>query len=318
MKIVLVGPGFMPIPSTGWGAVENLVWDIRCELISLGHDVHIVNTSNRSEIVQQVNSLKPDFVHVQYDDYANCVPYFDCKKVALTSHYGYLTQPHRWDEGYRKIFSDCCNSGATIFALSPQIANVYRSTGLPAHMVKVVPNGVNASAFRFESANSPYGKTACVAKVEARKRQVATKEIDRVLYYGRTAPGFEWFSSHKNYCGEWNRDRLHQDLTLHDNLVLLSDGEAHALVLNEAMAAGLGIVVSELAWSNVDPKLPFVTVVPELLVGDADYLYHVIQKNAEASIASRDKIREHALSWSWSNIVENFYIPSLISVMESR
>ena len=27
MKICLVGPGIMPIPPTGWGAVESLMWD---------------------------------------------------------------------------------------------------------------------------------------------------------------------------------------------------------------------------------------------------------------------------------------------------
>ena len=316
MKIAIVGPGFMPIPSTGWGAVENLVWDIRCELVKIGHEVHIVNTSNRNEIVEQVNSLRPDFVHVQYDDYADCIPYFECKRVALTSHYGYLTQPHRWDDGYRRIFAACCNSGATIFALSPQIANVYLSAGLPPEKVKVVPNGVNFESFRFVDSSSPYGKTACVAKVEARKRQVATRDVDRVLYYGRTAPGFEWFSSHKNYFGEWTREKLYSDLTFHDNLALLSDGEAHALVLNEAMAAGLGLVISELAWSNIDPKLPFVSIVPELLIGDKDYIEHVLKKNAEASIQVRDQIRKIAESWSWSNIVRNQYCSALQRVIE--
>lgn len=317
MKIAIVGPGFMPIPSTGWGAVENLVWDIRCELVKLGHEVHIVNTSNRNEIVEQVNSLRPDFVHVQYDDYADCIPYFECKRVALTSHYGYLTQPHRWDDGYRRIFSACCNSGATIFALSPQIANVYLSAGLPPEKVKVVPNGVNFESFSFVDSSVPYNKTACVAKVETRKRQVITRDIDRVFYYGRTSPGFEWFSSHKNYCGEWTREKLYSDLTFHDNLALLSDGEAHALVLNEAMAAGLGIVVSELAYSNVDPKLPFVTVVPELLIGDKDYMSHELNRNANNCAPIRSQIRDYAKKWSWSSIVKEFYMPHVHTIFES-
>jgi glycosyltransferase involved in cell wall biosynthesis len=315
MNIVMVGPGFMPIPSTGWGAVENLVWDIRCELVKLGHNVQIVNITDRNQIIDQVNSLNPDFVHVQYDDYADCIPHFKCKKVAVTSHYGYLTQPYRWDGGYRKIFSDCCNSGATIFALSEQIANVYRSTGMPTELIKVVPNGVNFEAFNFSDSSSEFGKTACVAKVEARKRQTLTQQIDRVHYYGRTAPGFEWFSNNKNYCGEWTREKLYSELTFHDNLVLLSDGEAHALVLNEAMAAGLGVVTSELAWSNVDPKLPFVSIIPELLVGDKDYVSHVINQNASLSISNRSLIREYARSWSWENVVKSVYVPAVSEIL---
>ena len=38
MKIVLIGPGIMPIPPTGWGAVEILVWDTKVALEKLGHD----------------------------------------------------------------------------------------------------------------------------------------------------------------------------------------------------------------------------------------------------------------------------------------
>lgn len=318
MKIVIVGPGFMPIPSTGWGAVENLVWDIRCELVKIGHDVHIVNTSNRQEIVDQVNQLKPDFIHVQYDDYADCIPHFLCKKVALTSHYGYLTQPYRWDNGYRNIFSSCCNSGATIFALSPQIANVYKSAGLQERKIKVIPNGVNFDAFNFVDSKQQFFKTACVAKVESRKRQTLTQNIERVHYYGRTAPGYEWFSSNKNYCGELTRDKLYSDLTLHDNLLLLSDGEAHALVINEAMAAGLGIVVSELAWSNVDAKLPFVSIVPEILVNDFDYVTHVIEENAKISIENRLQIRNYSRNWSWENIIKNLYIPAMIDIIQDN
>ena len=29
MKISLIGPGIMPIPPVGWGAVEILIWDTK-------------------------------------------------------------------------------------------------------------------------------------------------------------------------------------------------------------------------------------------------------------------------------------------------
>ena len=68
MRISIIGPGIMPIPPTGWGAVEILIWDYYQELTKLGHEVQIVNTQNAQEIVNQVNSFNPDFVHLQYDD----------------------------------------------------------------------------------------------------------------------------------------------------------------------------------------------------------------------------------------------------------
>ena len=68
MKVSIIGPGIMPIPPTGWGAVEILIWDYYQELTKLGHEVQIVNTPNHNDIINQVNSFKPDFVHLQYDD----------------------------------------------------------------------------------------------------------------------------------------------------------------------------------------------------------------------------------------------------------
>jgi hypothetical protein len=42
--------------------------------------------------------------------------------------------------------------------------------------------------------------------------------------------------------------------------VLLSDGEAHSLVIMEALAAGLGVVVSEFATANLCLAKEFITV----------------------------------------------------------
>ena len=64
MKISIVGPGIMPIPPTGWGAVEILIWDQKLALEELGHEVQIVNVASGVEILKQINSFRPDFVHV--------------------------------------------------------------------------------------------------------------------------------------------------------------------------------------------------------------------------------------------------------------
>jgi hypothetical protein len=71
MKITLVGPGIMPIPPTGWGAVEILVWDTKNALENLGHTVQIVNTRDQNQIISEINSFRPDFVHIHYDEFIN-------------------------------------------------------------------------------------------------------------------------------------------------------------------------------------------------------------------------------------------------------
>jgi hypothetical protein len=131
MKIVLVGPGVLPIPPpAGWGAVEILIHDYRQTLEALGHHVDIVNTRDPGMIVGLVNALNPDFVHIQYDEHIPVVPHLNCKNVAITSHYGYLEQMSRWDPGYRNIFWGFVNSNVKIFCLSPGIADVYRKAGV--------------------------------------------------------------------------------------------------------------------------------------------------------------------------------------------
>ena len=46
MKISIVGPGLMPIPPKGWGAVECLIWDMANALKDLGQEVQIINTTD--------------------------------------------------------------------------------------------------------------------------------------------------------------------------------------------------------------------------------------------------------------------------------
>ena len=92
MRISIIGPGIMPIPPTGWGAVEILIWDYYEELKKLGHEVQIVNTQNFQQIVDEVNSFNPDFVHLQYDDHYPVLDWISCPNKAATSHFGYLEE----------------------------------------------------------------------------------------------------------------------------------------------------------------------------------------------------------------------------------
>jgi hypothetical protein len=66
LRIVLVGPGLMPIPPTGWGACEILIWDMAVCLKKQGHEVTILNTKDMSQILSHVQEQKPDFVHIMH------------------------------------------------------------------------------------------------------------------------------------------------------------------------------------------------------------------------------------------------------------
>jgi len=107
------------------------------------------------------------------------------------------------------------------------------------------------------------------------------------------------------------RLRPPNDLTDYGNLVLLSDGEAHSLVLMKALAAGLGIVISEFATANLDLDREFIDVIPEEKINDIEYIENIISKNREYSISHREEILEYSKNFEWSNIIENYYLPNI-------
>ena len=123
------------------------------------------------------------------------------------------------------------------------------------------------------------------------------------------------FNDNHNYLGEWTKEYLHDYLTDYGNLVLLSDGEAHSLVIMEAFAAGLGVVVSEFATANLDLDKEFITVIPEDKIDDPQFVEYAIKKNREYSVAHRDEILKYAKQFSWENIIKTYYLPTVRKVI---
>ena len=124
----------------------------------------------------------------------------------------------------------------------------------------VTPNGVNTSKFATRDPKYP-DRSLYLAKIDYRKRQSMFQSISSLYYAGNNAdPNF---NTNINYLGEWSKDHLYNNLTDYGNLVLLSDGEAHPLVCMEALAAGLGVVISECGIANLDLDREFITVIPD-------------------------------------------------------
>lgn len=311
MKICIVGPGIMQIPPVGWGAVEILIWDYKQILDGLGNDVHIINTPNRKDIIEMCNSINPDFVHIQYDDFFDIIDYIKCDNIAITSHYGYLEQPHRYG-GYARIFDGFLKiKKGRIFALSQGIADVYIKNGFDMNRINVVPNGVRDDLFSFSEKCEYENKSIYLAKIDYRKRQHLFHNIENLYFAGNVA---DTKYNLNNYLGQWDKEYLYKNLTNYANLVLLSDGEAHPLVCLEAMTAGLGLVLSEYATANLDTNLPFIDVIPESRILDTLYVSDVIRHNRDKSITMRDDIRKYAITnFSWKNIINHKYL-KLINV----
>ena len=313
MKITLVGPGIMPIPPTGWGAVEILVWDTKNALEELGHEVQIINTKDYRQIINGINAFVPDFVHVHYDEFIPIMPYIQYPS-AITSHFGYLERKEMFG-GYASVAGEFQKIKPNVFCLSEGIQVVYNVMfDIPKDNTYVTPNGVNADRFRTTMEPEYPDRSIYLAKIDYRKRQHLFQSIDSLWYAGNLADNR--FNTNKNYLGEWSKEVLHETLTEYGNLVLLSDGEAHPLVCMEALAAGLGVVVCQWGAANLDLDKEFITVIPEDKITDLGFVENAIIENREYSINNRKEILEYSKNFEWKEVIKKHYIPSVEKVIE--
>jgi hypothetical protein len=320
----------MPIPPKGWGAVEILIADQAAMLEAAGHDVTIVNERERSRALAQINASQPDMVHLHYDDYIGWVPQINCQQVFATSHYAYLEVFVLWRRvlrrpwlvavlrllrrllparvlswlgcprpllaalSYQPIFQGFLHSRASLICLSPGIAAVYRQYGFRG-AISICPNGARDDRIRYAAEPLYPDLSICVGKIEPRKRQAQLTKLMDIQFVGPIVdPHFP--PGHSGYLGPWTREQLFEQLTNYANLVLLSDGEAHALVCCEALIAGLGLVVSEQAAANLDRHQPFITVIDDARVGDPTYVDHQIRRNRKICCdVGRELIRAYGI-----------------------
>ena len=314
MRISIIGPP-LPIPPKGWGAVESLIWDYKITLSHLGHEVQILNDPNPNNMLASMDQFKPDFVHINYDDWVPLYPYikYPC---ACTTHFAYLERPELMGGYKQRVFDVFAEIKPVVFGLSDGINAAYYKAGIPLEKLFLNPNGVMSSNFQFRYTPHNSDRSVYLAKVDERKRQYLFQDIESLWFAGNIAE--QRFDQYKNYLGEWQKDTLYRKLTEYGNLVLLSDGEAHSLVIMEAFAAGLGVVVSQWATANLDLSKKFITVIPEEKIGDVRYIENRIIENREYSLEHREEIRDYAKQFEWSRILSDYYIPNIEKVIDGK
>jgi hypothetical protein len=107
-------------------------------------------------------------------------------------------------------------------------------------------HGARADLVRFSDGPTLGDRAICLAIINDRKRQSLIKELQNVDFAGPLGRGYEAWKSLPNYLGEWSKQYLYDYLTDYASMVLLSRSEVGtALVLCDALMAGLGLVVSE-------------------------------------------------------------------------
>lgn len=267
MRILLVAGGHLPIPPPSWGGVENVVWQQHNYLKSAGHDVQILNKTKKTVSGFLARPWQYDLIHLHLDSGAkawNKLRRLFRFKLAVTTHYGYAAFPDRWQTDYQATFAHLLKVPHHI-ALSPEIKDTVLRAGFSGQVL-VLPNGIKCADMRFDPAPAP--KQALVlGRIQERKKQrllsqaLAGRLVTCDLIGPSDEPDFLGNNSNVRFLGPWDRTRVLSSLTQYACMILISDGEAHAGVLLEALAAGLSIVVSPEAAHNLDTDQPWVFVV---------------------------------------------------------
>ena len=316
MKVLIVAGGDLPIPPPAWGGVENLIWQQSLALKAAGHSVSILNKKRK----RHLNALKAfpwryDIVHLQLDTLSEVwVPI--CRRfripLIVSTHYGYAAFPEKWSEGYRRIVGEMCQA-QHLLVLSQEIKQTLIQYGFSGSAF-VLPNGINCEKVNWIP--QPSRQAMCLGRVEARKHQtrLAAALDNHSVQCDFAGPmnddhgGFQTNNRSTHYLGEWSREQVHQDLTQYACLVLLSDGEGHAGVVSEAMAAGLSLVLSPEATHNLDLSHPWIYVVDRNQKDLGDVIARAVHENEQYRREIRCYCENH---FDWKII-----LPQYIRILE--
>lgn len=308
----MVGPGILEIPPIDHGAVEILIWDLAEATRALGHEVEIINEPDLRVALEKIKRDNFDVVHCEYDNHVAFFNQHLPKEIPFvsTSHYGFINQPHYWDPNYYNIYKElqkCPN----LISLSVETDFFFRVNRIsdqkePYPNQYILRNGTTVNKFRF--AEEGNGKCLILGKIEARKYQGFCNQYcpTHLEFAGPKVMDFVPTKDNK-YIGTMTKKEVYENLTNYSALMLLSLGECAALVIPEALASGLSVIVSKEAAANLPHLLPFITVLdlqdPQLPNNLHQITLNVIEQNKHM----RKAIRLFAEGYfSWDVIVKDY------------
>lgn len=310
MRILFLGHGLKSIPPPARGAVETVIWETARRVEARGHDFSILNVRPRkipTELPRRLREEGPfDWIWCHHE---RMVPWVNLwgrvfgARVVHTSHRP-VTDVDGLDPYGRTMLKLGARAGHHL-CLTHEIMLVNRVLNARSRVAHA-PNGVDVASFRLAPEGN--GRAICLGGIGPRKRQVevaaATRgtavPVDFVGPLDKDDPVTTGFAREPGYLGEWSREVIARTLTEYSALVLFSRAEAQPLVVGEAFAAGLSVVLSEESARNVDTSLPFVH-----LVRTAEEIPAALARAVAENTALRPAIRAHAqVAWDWDPLVD--------------
>lgn len=266
MRILLIAHGNDPVPPVGWGAVEQVIWQYYLRIQRRGIPVRILNVKHPWSTLFAallVIAKRYDVVHCHAEKPVRFLAwlnrYFNFLLVSTTHN---PLNPENLTKSELKALNRCFYSPFHL-VLRDDIKQLITDRN-PVAVCATLPNAVETEEFSLSPKGN--GKAICVGRLQSRKRQIETAEVlcregIECDFAGPDRGEIKLTEAlQKGYLGEWSRENLHQKLSEYSCLVLMSDSEGQPLVVVEALAAGIPVVVSNACTGNLDLNQPFIFV----------------------------------------------------------
>jgi len=268
-NLLIIAPGQVQIPTLGWGAVETIISETINIYESNGFNVWLLN-SQKPKTWKKARKLNFHIILNHSDrDCIKISNHFPDTKFVTVSHYGLGAIEDQWDKSYKNILTGMKKS-EKIICLSPAILEIYEKY-FPKNSLIISPNG---TSFQPKIGSNRTKPLLYLGKVEKRKYQYEIwKKLfksgidiifagpivdERILDEIQKSPNLKDI-----FIGPVTRQFLEENLCQFSGLFLFSNGEADALVLYEAQAAGLPIVISTSSIGSQNTNLSWIKVLDQ-------------------------------------------------------
>jgi glycosyltransferase involved in cell wall biosynthesis len=308
--MALVSSGYVPEPPRS-NSILTLLQEYKYYSEKNGHQVDIFNNEDVHQVIGEINGNNYDFVHLHDGSFVSDFNQTLQQDFCFTSHAGHLLNSHQWDDIFKQEFQSYLDTPG-IMALSPLSKQLFLDAGYSGYISTQV-NGIDTEKVSRQRQGN--GKAICLGWIQPRKQQrllaAALEGRLEIDFVGPLDdPDFVEGATTK-HLGVWSLQEVYQRLTEYSCLVLISNGELAPLVVLEAMAAGLGVVVSESASANLHVK-DFIKVLPDNILTDSTpenqrMVGESIEEIIKSNPSARPEIAAYAKeNFDFSQIIKSY------------
>ena len=284
--------GDNPIPPTGWGAVELIIWQTTTRLRKRGISIHVINKPKFGAIFEVLKlSLqgRADVVFCHAEKPIRILTWIakirDILLIATTHN---PVSHQSWSKALQR-----CYMAPFHFVGRADVEQMILAKN-PNAKCAIQLNATETQ--EFETCLAGNGRAICLGRIQERKRQ---NDVSLLLkgsglecdFVGPLMEEVEISDELRNHMiGPWDRETLHRKLCEYSCHILLSRSERQPLAVIEALAAGIPVVVSPDAAWNLDDSKPYILVV------DSDSeLVPSVKKAIEIRNQVTENIRQYAV-----------------------